>query len=175
MKIILITLWLAVPLAVAAYHFGPGQELLKGDAAAAHVTDATRSAATGDHKAAIAAYDAALGALPTAAVAESRQLRLARAKERLPNGQLPEAHDELEALFAELTADRDFLNRATTMTGGKLAELDDLASLVNSFGAPKEVLKERRNITLWDKWPLLLAFFGLLTTEWVTRRRSGLV
>ena len=106
MKIILITLWLAVPLAVAAYHFGPGQELLKGDAAAAHVTDATRSAATGDHKAAIAAYDAALGALPTAAVAESRQLRLARAKERLPNGQLPEAHDELEALFAELTADR---------------------------------------------------------------------
>lgn len=77
--------------------------------------------------------------------------------------------------LAELTADRDFLNRATTMTGGKLAELDDLASLVNSFGAPKEVLKERRNITLWDKWPLLLAFFGLLTTEWVTRRRSGLV
>ena len=64
---------------------------------------------------------------------------------------------------------------ATTMTGGKLAELDDLASLVKSFGAPKEVLKERRNITLWDKWPLLLAFFGLLTTEWVTRRRSGLV
>jgi hypothetical protein len=77
--------------------------------------------------------------------------------------------------LAELTADRDFLNRATTMTGGKLAELDYLASLVNSFGAPKEVLKERRNITLWDKWPLMLAFFGLLTTEWVTRRRSGLV
>lgn len=77
--------------------------------------------------------------------------------------------------LAELTADRDFLNRATTLTGGKLAELDDLASLVDSFGAPKEVLKERRNVTLWDKWPLLLAFFGLLTTEWVTRRRSGLV
>jgi len=77
--------------------------------------------------------------------------------------------------LAELTADRDFLNRATSMTGGKLAELDDLASLVGSFGAPKEVLKERRNITLWDKWPLLIAFFGLLTTEWVTRRRSGLV
>lgn len=77
--------------------------------------------------------------------------------------------------LAELTADRDFLNRATTLTGGRLAELDDLASLVDSFGAPKEILKERRNITLWDKWPLLLAFFGLLTTEWVTRRRSGLV
>ncbi len=77
--------------------------------------------------------------------------------------------------LAELTADRDFLNRATTMTGGRLVELDDLASLVGSFGAPKETLKERRNVTLWDKWPLLLAFFGFLTTEWVLRRRSGLV
>ncbi len=77
--------------------------------------------------------------------------------------------------LAELTADRDFLNRATTMTGGRLAELDDLASLVSSFGAPKETLKERRNVTLWDKWPLLLTFFGFLTTEWVLRRRSGLV
>lgn len=77
--------------------------------------------------------------------------------------------------LAELTADRDFLNRATSLTGGRLAEVDDLASLVESFGAPKEILKERRNITLWDKWPLLLAFFGFLTTEWILRRRSGLV
>ncbi len=77
--------------------------------------------------------------------------------------------------LAELTADRDFLNRATSMTGGKLVEFNDLSSLVDSFGSPKEVLKERRNVTLWDKWPLLLGFLGLLTTEWVTRRRSGLV
>ncbi len=77
--------------------------------------------------------------------------------------------------LAELTADRDFLARAANLTGGRLAELDDLASLVDAFGAPKEVLKERRNITLWDKWPLLLLFLALLTTEWVARRRGGLV
>lgn len=77
--------------------------------------------------------------------------------------------------LAELTADRDFLARATSLTGGRLAELDDLASLVEAFGAPKEVLKERRNVTLWDKWPLLAAFLALLTTEWVARRRGGLV
>ena len=77
--------------------------------------------------------------------------------------------------LAELTADRDFLNRATTTTGGRLAELNDLDSLIESFGSPKEVLKERRNITLWDKWPMLLAFLGLLTTEWILRRQSGLV
>ena len=77
--------------------------------------------------------------------------------------------------LAELTANRDFLNRATSMTGGRLAELNDLPSIVTSFGAPKEVLRERRNVTLWDKWPLMLAFFGFLTSEWILRRRSGLV
>lgn len=105
MKLILITLWLAVPLAVAAYHYGPGQELVKGDAAASHLATATKAAAEGNHQAAIEAYDSVLTALPTGAVAEARQVRLARAKERLPSGQLPEAHDELEALFTELSGD----------------------------------------------------------------------
>ncbi len=77
--------------------------------------------------------------------------------------------------LAELTADRDFLNRATSVTGGRLAELHDIESLISSFGAPKETLTERHNVTLWDTWPMLLAFLGFLTTEWVLRRRSGLV
>lgn len=77
--------------------------------------------------------------------------------------------------LAELTADRDFLNHATQLTGGRLAELYDLDSLVSSFGAPKEVLTEKRNVTLWDTWPMLLAFLTFLTLEWTMRRRSGLV
>ncbi|MEM6279308.1 MAG: hypothetical protein AAF733_07525 [Verrucomicrobiota bacterium] len=77
--------------------------------------------------------------------------------------------------LAELTADRDFLNRATRQTGGRLSELHELESLLTSFGSPKETLQERRNVTLWDTWPLLLTFLGLLTSEWILRRRSGLV
>ena len=77
--------------------------------------------------------------------------------------------------LAELTADRNFLNHATQLTGGRLAELHDLESLLTSFGAPKEILTEQRNITLWDTWSMLLAFLGFLTTEWIVRRRSGLV
>lgn len=77
--------------------------------------------------------------------------------------------------LAELTADRDFLNRATNQTGGRLVELPDLPLLLDSFGAPKERLRENRNVPLWDKWPLLLLFFTLLTTEWGLRRKSGLV
>ncbi|MEM1442330.1 MAG: hypothetical protein AAGF67_08310 [Verrucomicrobiota bacterium] len=77
--------------------------------------------------------------------------------------------------LAELTADRDFLNRATQVTGGRLSELHEIESLLTSFGSPTEILKERRNVTLWDTWPLLLTFLGLLTTEWILRRQSGLV
>ena len=76
--------------------------------------------------------------------------------------------------LAELTADRDFLNHAAQVTGGKVAEIGDAETLIESFGAPKETLTERRNITLWDQWPLLVLFLALLTTEWVLRRRSGL-
>lgn len=77
--------------------------------------------------------------------------------------------------LSELTADRDFLNRAAEITGGTVAEINELPSLLSSFGAPKEILTERRNVTLWDKWPILLGFLGLITTEWIIRRRSGLV
>jgi len=105
MKILLLSLWLCVPLAVAAYHFGPGQDRLKNDAAAAFVAAATKAAAAGEHADAVKACDAALAELPASAVDASRQLRLLRAKERLPVGQLPEAHDELVSLLTELNAD----------------------------------------------------------------------
>lgn len=77
--------------------------------------------------------------------------------------------------LAELTADRNFLNRAAEITGGTVAEINELSTILSSFGAPKEILIERRNVTLWDKWPILLGFLGFLTTEWIIRRRSGLV
>lgn len=105
MKTLLITFWLSVPLAVAAYHYGPGQDQVKKDTAAAFIAAATKASAEMDHGAAIDACDAALAELPAEAVAESRQLRLVRAKERLPIGQLPQAHDELDALLTELNAD----------------------------------------------------------------------
>ncbi len=76
--------------------------------------------------------------------------------------------------LSELTADRDFLIHSAQASGGRVAEIGETEVLLTSFGAPRETLTERRNLTLWDKWPLLLAFLALLTTEWVLRRRSGL-
>ncbi len=105
MKLLLITLWSTIPLALAAYHFGPGQDRMKNDGVAVQLEEARQAGDSGDHEAAIAALDEALAALPAGAIAESRQIRLARAKEKLPVGQLPAAHDELESLFTELNAD----------------------------------------------------------------------
>ncbi|MCF6314157.1 MAG: gliding motility lipoprotein GldH [Verrucomicrobiales bacterium] len=76
--------------------------------------------------------------------------------------------------LAELTADPDFLQYSTQLTNGSTSKLTDLSSLISHFGAPKETLTERRNITLWDKWPLLLIFIILFTTEWIFRRKAGL-
>ncbi len=104
MRLTLLILWLTVPLAVAAYHFGPGQDRLKHDSAASHLASA-RAAAADDHAPAIASLEAALAALPEADVAESRQIRLALAKLRLESGDLPKGHDELVALFNELDGD----------------------------------------------------------------------
>lgn len=76
--------------------------------------------------------------------------------------------------LSELTADHDFMAQTAQLARGAVASVDDADSLVSMFGAAKEILKERRDTRLWDKLPLLLLFVGLVTTEWILRRRSGL-
>ena len=104
MRLTLLILWLTVPLAVAAYHYGPGQDRLKKDAAARELA-AAQNVVADDHATAITRLEAALAALPESAVAESRQIRFALAQQRLQGGELPKAHDELAALFSELEGD----------------------------------------------------------------------
>tara|TARA_R110002096_G_scaffold100173_12_gene222045 strand:- start:480 stop:3632 length:3153 start_codon:yes stop_codon:yes gene_type:complete len=76
--------------------------------------------------------------------------------------------------LAELTADHDFLAQTAQLSGGAVASIDNAESLLSYFGAAKEVIKERNDVKLWDKWPLLLLFVGFVTTEWILRRRGGL-
>ncbi|MFT5465228.1 MAG: hypothetical protein ACI8UO_000316, partial [Verrucomicrobiales bacterium] len=76
--------------------------------------------------------------------------------------------------LSELTADHDFMAQTAQLARGAVAAVDDASSLVSLFGAAKEVLKERRDTRLWDNLLLLLLFIGLVTTEWILRRRSGL-
>ena len=57
MRALLITLWLFVPLGVAAYHYGPGQERLALDHASEQLALGREHAAAGRHDEAIVAFD----------------------------------------------------------------------------------------------------------------------
>lgn len=119
MRKLFLLVWLLVPAGVYAYHYGPGQELLRvdraGDAAerAQALSKSARetAAAEGDAAArslwveAEAAYTEALEALPNDSVAENRALRLERAKAQMFISKLPDAHHEFVGLVDELVQD----------------------------------------------------------------------
>lgn len=105
MKLTFLFLWLSVPVVWAAWHYGPGQEAIKRDRADKALALAKSGAGSEDFDAAIAGYDAALAALPKDEVAQSRRIRLARARAMVDGQRLPDGHRELEALYDEITTD----------------------------------------------------------------------
>jgi hypothetical protein len=70
--------------------------------------------------------------------------------------------------------DHDLLRRIAAKSGGKVLQgPKDLASMIDAlprvFGPP-----EIKKAPLWSRWWLLALLLGLLTVEWVYRRRLGL-
>ena len=135
MRKLLLFLWLLLPAGALAYHYGPGQEHLRADRAAEAIARAQDcalrarelAAQKGDEAArelwteAEKACGEALEALPADRLAESRALRLERAKAQMFISQLPDARRELEALVDELAADpeadRELLRSARESLG----------------------------------------------------------
>ncbi len=121
MRRLFLLAWLLVPVAAGAYHFGPGQDRLRGDEIAALVSTArlaadnarTIAAAEGDEAArgewtnADEAFTKALALLSAEQKHEARSLRVERAKAREFTGKLFEAKAELEQVVAEITSDKD--------------------------------------------------------------------
>ena len=119
MRKVLIFLWLLLPAAALAYHYGPGQTRLREDRAAAAADlgyEAAREAralaksegdlaAAGRFAEAAEAFDQALADLPPERVAQARALRLERAKAQMMCSGLPEARRDLAALVEEMSAD----------------------------------------------------------------------
>ncbi len=119
MRRLLLLAWLLLPVAGAAYHYGPGQDRLADDRTAALVETAQSSAAEaravaaaeGDAAAkalwieAVQAYSEALSSVRTEHVALSRTLQLERAKAQMFASKLPEARRDLEQLVNDLSLD----------------------------------------------------------------------
>lgn len=104
MRTFLFVGWLMVPVVVAAWHYGPGQEKMQLDRVAAVLAEADAHAAAGEYALADEKYEEALRLLPPGRP-EARQIRLERAKSQMQCAKLPQAHDDLQALVEELTSD----------------------------------------------------------------------
>jgi len=74
-------------------------------------------------------------------------------------------------------ADMALLEEISKVTGGTHIPPEQLGTFLRELireGLKARVQKIRR-LTLWDNWPVLLLFAGLLTAEWYVRKRRGLV
>lgn len=104
-RILFLTGWLLLGVAGAvAHYFGPGVDRTKLDVVALHLRAAESAAAAEDYGNAVELYDAALKDLPEGRAADSRKIRLEKAKAQMLAKQLPAAHADLTALVDELTA-----------------------------------------------------------------------
>jgi hypothetical protein len=119
MRKALLFVWLLLPVAAGAYHYGPGQDRVRTDRAAeavARAEEATKlareiAAAQGDDAAreswveAEAAWTEALELLPAGKERTARALRLERAKAQMYVSKLFDARRDLGALVTEISAD----------------------------------------------------------------------
>lgn len=153
MRRLLLFVWLLLPAGAAAYHFGPGQDRMHSDQAATAAQRADQfardaralAASEGDEAAkslwaqAESAYGEALDNLPAESVAESRVLRLERAKAQMFISKLPDAHHELGSLVEELTADESADPKLLADARGALANAQYYRTwLMRLEGAPAE-------------------------------------
>lgn len=145
--------WLLAPVAGLAYHYGPGQDRLRDDAAAEAIELAeslasqarARAAESGDAAArglwaeAERAYADALATLPNGRVEEARRLRLEQAKAQMFVSQLPDARRTLEGLVDELVADPEAPPELLDEARSALANAQYYTTwLMRLEGAPRE-------------------------------------
>jgi uncharacterized membrane protein len=69
------------------------------------------------------------------------------------------------------------LAKMTAESGGAGLAPEELPDLLDKLKAQAQEFDEEivETITLWDRWPPLIVFVGLLSTEWYLRKRWGLV
>jgi hypothetical protein len=105
MRTLLVTGWLLLPVIVAAWHYGPGQEQVLLGQVVAVLAKADQAAAAGQWDEAEEWYAEALKQLPVNRRADIRRVRLERAKAQMLAKKLPVARHDLDDLVQELTAD----------------------------------------------------------------------
>ena len=168
MRKLLLVLWSLLPIGAGAYHYGPGQDRMRVDQAAAAIDRAAElsrearelASIQGDEAArdlwmaAEAAYAEALDALPADKVDEGRRLRLERAKAQMFVSRLPEARRDLDQLVGELESDASVDPALVSGARGALANAQYYTTWLKRLeGAPQadwepEIEASRQNYKL---------------------------
>lgn len=117
------SIWALVPVAVGAWHLGPGQCMMKCDRAGQCLRDAASAVANEDWSTAAAAFAAARDALPDGAKAEALRLSIEEAKARIEAGEFIEGAQQLEQLIAEQEAAAEPDAAAVEEMRGRLGEV----------------------------------------------------
>ena len=92
---------------MAAYHFGPGQEQLTLDEANKEMVAAQKAADDLEYDEALERFDNAMSLLPDGETEAIYRIRLEKAKVQMTARKLPDAHDALTGLMADLKGEED--------------------------------------------------------------------
>jgi hypothetical protein len=94
-------------------------------------------------------------------------------------GSVPAADFRVTAPPGELERvqmDAAVLKRAAEETRGRFYRLQDAGRLLGQLPSGHQVpIETLPPAVLWNKWWLLATFLGLITTEWILRKRKGMI
>jgi hypothetical protein len=103
-KKILLAVWLLLPVALLAYHYGPGQARLAQDRAALKISEAKAFEAKEDWASAYRVWGEALAGTPADQKEAQFQIRLSQSRARVQMGGIPEAMEDMSTLLDEVVA-----------------------------------------------------------------------
>lgn len=67
------------------------------------------------------------------------------------------------------------LKKMAELADGRFYTADNVVDLLKAIAGEQRVMVVRKEISLWDHWPVLVGLLMLATVEWVLRRRSDLI
>lgn len=78
--------------------------------------------------------------------------------------------------FAQIRMDAAEMRRAAEQTGGRFYTFETANRLLADLPPGRQVpIESLPPWPLWNKWPVLALFLGLLIAEWILRKRRGMV
>ncbi len=78
--------------------------------------------------------------------------------------------------FAEIRMDAAELRRAAEQTGGRFYTFETAEHVVGDLPPGHQVpIESLPPLPLWNAWPVLALFLGLLIAEWILRKRRGML